>query len=321
MVPNSGRPSAKFLITLASRILEGILTAWIAVSLTFFALRIAVGDPVASLLSQGLATEEQAQAIRASLGLNRPLFLQYLQFLGGLFRGDLGLSLYTSQPVDQIILRQLPSTATLALSGLIAGITLGFLLGILAAWWKDKWSGRLASSIAGFSTSLPVAFIGILALYLLSSSSNQVFRAWDLFGYSGLLLPALVLGITTAGPIGKVIEAGVLESIESAYFQAAIARGYQRNLRLLWHALKPALPPVVSLSALEAAYLFSGTVITETVFSRPGLGRLLLRSILEGDFPIAQGLVVLAAIFYTFSHLAADILALFLDPRLREADQ
>ncbi|MGD2163432.1 MAG: ABC transporter permease, partial [Anaerolineales bacterium] len=142
MVPNSGRPSAKFLITLASRILEGILTAWIAVSLTFFALRIAVGDPVASLLSQGLATEEQAQAIRASLGLNRPLFLQYLQFLGGLFRGDLGLSLYTSQPVDQIILRQLPSTATLALSGLIAGITLGFLLGILAAWWKDKWSGR-----------------------------------------------------------------------------------------------------------------------------------------------------------------------------------
>jgi ABC-type dipeptide/oligopeptide/nickel transport system permease component len=319
MVSNSDRSSTKFLITLGRRVLEGVLTAWVAVSLTFFALRIAIGDPVASLLSQGLATPEQAQAIRVSLGLDRPLVMQYLQFLGGLFKGDFGLSLYTSQPVSQIILRQLPATAALALSGLIFGILIGFLLGILAAWWKDHWWGRLASSTAGFSTSLTVAFIGILALFLVSSVGNDSFRGWDLFGYSGLLIPALVLGITTAGPIGKVIEAGMLDSIEAAYFQAAIARGYQHNIRLLWHALRPALPPVVSLSALEAAYLFSGTVITETVFSRPGLGRLLLRSILEGDFPIAQGLVVLAAIFYTLSHLAADVLAMLLDPRLREA--
>ncbi len=318
MVPDSDRPSAKFLITLASRVVEGLLTAWIAVSLTFFALRIAIGDPVASLLSQGLATPEQAQAIRASLGLDQPLLFQYLQFLGGLVKGDLGLSLYTSQPVDQIILRQLPSTAVLALSGLLVGALLGFLLGITAAWKKDHWSGKFSSSIAGFSTSLPVAFIGILALFIVSSTGNQGLRGWNLFGFSGLLLPALVLGITTAGPIAKVMEAGVLESIQSAYFHAAIARGYQNDLRLLWQALRPALPPVVSLSALEAAYLFSGTVITETVFSRPGLGRLLLRSILEGDFPIAQGLVVLAAIFYTASHLLADIVAMLLDPRLRE---
>jgi ABC-type dipeptide/oligopeptide/nickel transport system permease component len=318
MVPNSGRPSTKFLITLARRVVEGLLTAWVAVSLTFFALRIVIGDPVASLLSQGLATPEQAQAIRASLGLDRPLLYQYLHFLGGLFQGDLGLSLYTSQPVDQIILRQLPSTAALALSGLLLGALLGFLLGLLAAWKRGQWSGQLASSMAGFSTSLPVAFIGILTLFIVSTAASQGWRGWNLFGYSGLLLPALVLGITTAGPIAKVMEAGVLESIQSAYFHAAIARGYQYDLRLLWHALRPALPPVVSLSALEAAYLFSGTVITETVFSRPGLGRLLLRSILEGDFPIAQGLVVLAAIFYTFSHLTADVVAMLLDPRLRE---
>lgn len=319
MVPNSDRYQTRFLITLASRVVEGLITAWIAVTLTFFALRIAVGDPVNSLLSQGLATAEQAQEIRTSLGLDQPLITQYFHFLGGLFRGDLGLSLYTSQAVDQIILRQLPSTAALAISGLLIGILLGFIIGVTAAWKKDEWLGRLASSAAGLATSLPVAFIGILLLIAVARIGSTGFPGWRFLGYSGLLLPATVLGIATAGPIGKVIEAGVGESMQSAYIEATIARGYRRNLRLLWFALKPALPPVISLSALEAAYLFSGTVVTETVFSRPGLGRLLLRSILEGDFPIAQGLVVLAAIFYTFSHLLADILAMLIDPRMRSS--
>lgn len=318
MVPDIDRPRARLLLTLATRIVEGLLTAWVAVTLTFFALRIAIGDPVASLLSQGLATPEQAEQLRAVLGLDQPLHLQYAQFLSDLVRGDLGLSLYTSQPVEQIILRQLPSTAALALSGLAIGLVAGLFLGLLAAWNSDRWTGQLASSIAGFSTSVPVAFIGIVALLSVSALTIVAVPEWRILGYSSLLLPALVLGLTTSGPIAKVVEAGLLESMDSPYFLAAIARGYQRNLRLLWHALRPVLPPVVSLSALEAAYLFTGTVVTETVFSRPGLGRLLLRSILEGDFPIAQGLVVLAAIFYTASHLGADILAMLIDPRLRE---
>jgi peptide/nickel transport system permease protein len=319
MVSDIDRPRARILLTVASRVTEGLLTAWVAVTLTFFALRIAVGDPVTSLLSQGLATVEQAQKLRAALGLDQPLIVQYGQFVLDLLQGNLGLSLYTSQPVAQIIIRQLPPTAALALTGLGFGVLVGFLLGTLAAWKKNHWTGQLASSIAGFSTSVPVAFIGIVALLCVSVLSNSGLPGWEFWGYSGLLLPALVLGMTTAGPIGKVIEAGLSESLHSPYIHAAIARGYQRDLRLLWHALRPALPPVVSLSALEAAYLFSGTVVTETVFSRPGLGRLLLRSILEGDFPVAQGLVVMAAIFYTASHLGADILAMLLDPRLRDA--
>ncbi|MDF1498907.1 MAG: ABC transporter permease [Anaerolineales bacterium] len=317
MVPASHRTQTHFLIDIAKRVFEGLLTAWIAVTLTFFALRAATGDPVSSLLSQGLATVEQAQALRTALGLDQPLTIQYLDFIAGLFKGDLGLSLYTSQPVDQIILQQLPSTAELALSGLISGVLLGFFLGTTAAWKRDHWTGKLASSLSGLSTSVPVAFIAILALLLVGMLGQQTTGNLNFLGYSGLL-PALVLGITTAGPIAKVIESGLIESLQSEYIHAAMARGYQKDLRLLWHALRPALPPVVSLSALEAAYLFSGTVVTETVFSRPGLGRLLLRSILEGDFPIAQGLVVVAAIFYTLSHLGADLIAMLLDPRLRD---
>jgi ABC-type dipeptide/oligopeptide/nickel transport system permease component len=130
-------------------------------------------------------------------------------------------------------------------------------------------------------------------------------------------MPALVLGFATAGAIARVARASLDESIEAPYMLAARARGIRQSMRLLWHALRPALPPVVSLSALEAAFLFSGTVVTETVFSRPGLGRLLVSSILQGDYPVALGLVALAAIFYTASLVTGDLIAMALDPRLR----
>jgi ABC-type dipeptide/oligopeptide/nickel transport system permease component len=218
--------------------------------------------------------------------------------------------------VSTVIAEQLPATAQLALAGLVVAVILGLFLGVLSAWNFNQTSGRVASGIAEFATSIPVAFVGIVglflyrqALFLLPNSGPQIVK--DLF------LPALVLGFSSAGAIARVVEAGLLESKAAQYILAAKARGIGHGPRLLWHALRPATPPVISLSALEAAYLFAGTVITETVFSRPGLGRLLISSILQGDYPIAQGLVALAAIFYTASHILADILALLIDPRLR----
>ena len=316
MVSKSHRRTA--LLTVIRRLFEGVGTAWAAVTLAFFTLRFASGDPVASLLSQGLASPEQAEEIRISLGLNAPLWLQYLKFLANLLQGDLGSSLYTHRSVAQIILEQFPSTAALALSGLIIAILFGFILGITAAWFGKRTSAMIAATIAALATSIPVAFAGILSLLIaghllqgLDSSNELLIR---------LILPALVLGFASSGPIARVIHSGLTESLRSPFILAARARGIRRGFRLLWHALRPALPPAISLIALEAAFLFTGTVVTETVFSRPGLGRLLVKSILDGDFPIALGLVVLAAIFYTISHVFADLLTLVIDPRLRRAD-
>lgn len=316
MVSKSHRRTA--LLAVIRRLLEGVGTAWAAVTLAFFALRFASGDPVASLLSQGLASPEQADEIRISLGLNAPLWLQYLRFLTNLLHGDLGSSLYTHRSVSQIILEQFPSTAVLAVSGLIAAILLGLILGITAAWFGKRASGMIAATIAALATSIPVAFAGILSLLIAgcllqgpSSANGMLIR---------LILPAMVLGFASSGPIARVIHSGLSESLRSPFILAARARGIRRGYRLLWHALKPSLPPVISLTALEAAFLFTGTVVTETVFSRPGLGRLLVKSILDGDFPIALGLVALAAIFYTISHVFADLLTLVIDPRLRRAE-
>jgi peptide/nickel transport system permease protein len=313
MEPNPDRLVIGPVTVVVRRLLEGLLTAWAAVSLAFFALRLAIGDPAASLLSQGLATPAQLENLREALGLNAPLWQQYLNYLSKLLHGDLGVSLYTQQPVSSIILQQLPATLKLASLGWLMGIGLGLFLGIVAAWKRRSIAQGLAAGISGLGTALPVAFTGVLALYLVRwSAPHQLPRA-----VTYLWVPATVLGFATAGAIGRVTRASLEESLDAPYILAARARGIGHSLRLLWHALRPALPPVVSLSALEAAFLFSGTVVTETVFSRPGLGRLLVSSILQGDYPVALGLVALAALFYTASLLLGDLIAIALDPRLR----
>ncbi|HEY47290.1 MAG: hypothetical protein AMJ88_00120 [Anaerolineae bacterium SM23_ 63] len=316
MVSNSDRPSNGALATVSRRVIEGVLTAWAAVSLTFFALRLIAGDPVASLLSQGLASPDQVENLRRSLGLDAPLLIQYLKFLSGLFRGDLGTSLYTSRPVGTVIAEQLPATAQLALTGLGFALLIGLTLGVISAWKEETSLGQFAASTAGLATALPVAFTGILGLILY----RQILGVMPILGHDvvrRLILPASLLGFASAGAIARVVQASLKETMKGPYILAARARGIGHGFRLLWHALRPALPPVVSLTALEAAFLFAGTVVTETVFSRPGLGRLLVTSILQGDYPIAQGLVALAAMFYTTSHMLADILAFTIDPRLR----
>jgi peptide/nickel transport system permease protein len=159
----------------------------------------------------------------------------------------------------------------------------------------------------------------VLALLLFGLAVRTVPRGDPLVAFGRTALPAFVLGYATSGPFARAIQSGLEGSLRAPFVLAARARGVRRSLRLLWHALRPALPPAVSLIALEAAFLFSGTVVTETVFSRPGLGRLLVRAILQGDFPIAQGIVGLAALFYVGSQVLADLIALGLDPRIRRA--
>jgi peptide/nickel transport system permease protein len=309
MVPLLDRPRIKLIILLIRRLGVGLLTAFAALTLTFFILRMIGTDPVDSLLAQGLASVEQAESIRQRLGLDQPLIKQYGVYLSGLVKGDFGISLYTQRPVLLTILEQFHWTIELALTGLLLGVFLGLLVGTIAAWWEHQLLGKFAAASASILTAMPVAFMGVLALWIAVKLGIQG---------SPLLLPGLVLGLTTCGPIARLIYAHLLESLQGPYILAARARGIRRGGRLLWHALRPTLPPLLSLIALEAAFLFAGTVVTETVFSRPGLGRLMVRAILDGDYPISQALVALAALFYTASHVVADWLALIFDPRLRD---
>ena len=309
MVSLPYRSRTRILTQLLQRLGLGFLTAFAALTLTFFILRLIGTDPVDSLLAQGLTSAEQAESVRQELGLDQPLLTQYVEYLSGLLRGDFGISLYTQRPVLQTILEQFRWTVELALTGLVIGILSGLAMGVTAAWWENRFIGSFAATLASLLTALPVAFTGILALWFTRD-----------LGISGskIVMPASVLGLSISGAIARLVYSNLLESLHGPYILAAQARGIQRSFRLLWHALRPILPALVSLIALEAAFLFAGTVVTETVFSRPGLGRLMVRAILDGDYQITQGLVALAALFYTASHIIADWLALMFDPRLRE---
>ncbi|MFQ5921718.1 MAG: ABC transporter permease [Anaerolineales bacterium] len=312
MVPISERSRITALVTLARRLFEGLLTAVAAVTLTFFTLRLAAGDPVASLLSQGLTTPEQAEAMRRSLGYDLPLLQQYFHFLANLTRGDLGVSLYSGQSVSAIIGSQLTSTLQLAALSLAVALPLGILLGSVSSWKTRPAAQRTATTLSGLATSLPVATTGVISLLIVSLLARGQIRGVQLW------LPALVLGFAAAGPFARAVHTGLESSLSSPFILAARARGLRRGRRMYWHALRPALPAAIALIALEAAFLFSGAVVTETVFSRPGLGRTLVRSILQADFPVAQGIVALAALIYIGSQILADGLGWVLDPRLRD---
>jgi ABC-type dipeptide/oligopeptide/nickel transport system permease component len=311
------RYPAGFLASAGRRVGAGLLTALAAVSLTFFALRLVGGDPTSSLLSQSLASPDQVEAIRTEYGLDRPLHIQYMAFLLDLAHGDLGRSIYTGQSVSQVIGSQLGATLELATLGLILALLMGFGLGILAAWSRSRSSSAAGRAMSGLATALPVAFTGLLAILVVTLTPLRQVASGTPIGYGGLVLPSLVLGFATCGAIARSVQTELAQSAQQQYFTAATARGLRRSPRLLWHALRPALPVVISVIALQAAHLFAGTVVTETVFARPGIGRLLVTSILQGDFAVAQGLVVLAALIYTLTHLVADILTSAVDPRLR----
>lgn len=309
-LPQRSRTSA--LIPLARRVLGGLLTAVAAVTVTFFALRLATGDPVTSLLSQGLTTPEQAEAIRHRLGYDLPLLQQYVHFLSNLARGDLGVSLYSGQAVSTIIGSQLVSTIQLAALSLAIALPLGILLGSVSSWKSRPGARRAATTLSGLATSLPVATTGVISLLIVTLLAREPIGGIELW------LPALVLGFAASGPFARAVHSGLDSTLRSPFILAAKARGLRRGHRLYWHALRPALPAAVALIALEAAFLFAGAVVTETVFSRPGLGRTLVRSILQADFPVAQGIVALAALIYVGSQMVADGLGWMLDPRLRD---
>jgi len=306
------------------RVLGSLTTLWLVTTLVFFAIRLSHIDPLAALLGQGLASQAQVAEMRAALGLDRPLLQQYALFLSGLARGDLGRSLFDGQPVVRAIAQSLRFTAPLALTAWLLAIALGLTLGSLAsrasAWETGRparWLARLTGAMLILGTSTPVAWSGLLILWAAVPLLTGL-RPGPARDVAQLALPALTLGIASGCSLGRVAQAGLSRARREPFFIAARARGIGPLWRLEWSALRTTLAPVISLAGVEAAFLLGGTMVTETLFARPGVGRLLVESILRGDFPLVQAIVALMAGGYALFNLLADVLASSLDPRLRE---
>jgi peptide/nickel transport system permease protein/oligopeptide transport system permease protein len=292
---------------LAQRLLALIPTLWLAVTLSFAALQLVPGDPAGALLAPN-APPDAVQAERHALGLDDPVGVRYARYLALLVRGDLGLSWASRRPVVQMVAEALPPTLALALAALAVALTMGVALGALAALYHGRALDRGVMALAVLSLSMPVTASGVLALALPAPWVTAV---------GGLLLPALVLGLGSAGVFARLVRAQLVEVLAADYVRTARAKGLPERSVVLRHALRNALLPVVTAAGLQFGFLLGGAVLTEMVFSRAGFGRLLLTAILQQDLPVVQGAVVCGALGYALANLAADAVQGWMDPRLR----
>jgi ABC-type dipeptide/oligopeptide/nickel transport system permease component len=285
---------------------------WLAATITFFLLRLRPGDAIEAQLVQVGASASIIEERRSQLGLLDPLWLQYLRFCAGLLRGHLGYSLTTGQPVSDMIVARLFPTAMLALSAGLIGSIFGILSGVGAGIqlrYGLSWVARLNHSLA---LSIPVYWSGTLALLAVSHALPGGGAA----DISRFLLPALVLSFHISGAVGQMVSVNIRQALNADYVRTAQAKGLRPAVILWRHVLRVGLLPSVTVIGLQIGFLLGGAVIIESLFVRPGVGRLLLDSTLQQDYPVVQGVVVLAAAVYAFVLALCELLYRLLDPRI-----
>jgi peptide/nickel transport system permease protein len=283
---------------------------------TFLMAHLTPGDPVV-IYSMGKPLSEEREAqIREQFGLDRPLWEQYRDYMADLLRGDLGSGLHDKRPVWDTIREAIWPTLQLTLAGLAVAIVLGVTLGILAALFHNRWLDSAAMVVALLGVSTPVFYLGLLLLFAFSFHFH-LFPATGTGGWQNLVLPALTVGFASAAYIARLVRSSMLEVLRQDYVTTARAKGVRERVVVTSHALKNALIPVVTFFGIQLAGLLTGAVVTEQVFSRPGLGRVAITAITSRDFPLIQGTVLVTAIVYVLVNLVIDLSYAAFDPRIR----
>jgi peptide/nickel transport system permease protein len=312
---------------LLRRILAVLPVLFVVSLVVFLILRLAPGDP-AAVIAGNSATNEDIAKIQVQLGLDRSIPVQYGIWMGNVFQGDLGFSYYLNKPVTELIAQRVEPTLSLAFGTVILALLIAVPLGTVAAWRMGGWLDRLLSgfSVAGFS--VPVFVIGYLLIYLFairlewlpvqgykSISGPSAAGPWAWMRQ--LILPWMTLAMIYVALIARVTRASVSEALTEDYIRTARSKGISETAVLLRHALANAAVPIVTVVGIGIALLIGGVVVTETVYAIPGLGSLTVDAVLNRDFPVIQGLVLLFSVSYVLINLLVDLSYLVLDPRIR----
>lgn len=283
--------------------------------LLFFMLRMLPGDP-AQVLAGQMASREDIETIRKQLGLDKPIVVQYGLFLNRLVRLDLGRSARTQNPVIREVWARLPNTVLLAVSAITLACLFGIPAGILSAVRPYTWIDYLFTSLGLFGISMPVFWLGLM-LVVIFSVHLQWLPAGGTGSWKHLVLPSFTLAAFVVAFIARMTRASMMEALSQDYTTTARSKGLKENVVILKHALKNALIPIITVVGLQFGLLLGGAVLTETVFAWPGMGRLIVDSILGRDYPMIQGAILIFGLLYILVNLAVDLLYAFIDPRIR----
>ncbi len=287
----------------------GVVTA------VFLIIHLVPGDPVVLMLGQN-AQPADIEALRTQLGLNDPLYVQYFTFWSKILSGNLGTSIYYREPVISLIVQRLPATALLAVSALMLSLLIAFPLGILSALYQRKWPDYFSLGFSILGISMPVFWLGPLLIILFSIYLGLLPVA-GLSSWKHLILPSFTLGFGMAAITTRMIRSSMIEVLNKEYIRTAYAKGLNRFRVIVNHALKNVMIPVITIVGLQLGALLGGAIITEVVFSYPGIGRLLILAILRRDYPLVQGSILVIALLYLLINLIADLLYASIDPRVR----
>jgi peptide/nickel transport system permease protein len=305
------------------RLLSTVLVMAIVAVFIFLLLHLSPGDPAAIIVGDN-ATQAQVDAVRRQLGLDEPLAVQFVHWLAGVLRGDLGMSIFSHEPVGKLIAQRIEPTLSLASTTLLLAVTVAVSFGVLAAWKVGTWVDRVVMVLSVVSFSVPVFVVGYLLIYLFSIQLGWLpvqgyapigdgFIVW----IRHLILPSIALGLAYVALIARITRTAMLDVLSEDYIRTARAKGVATGPVLMKHALKNAGVPIVTVIGIGIALLIGGVVITETVFNIPGIGRLVVDAISKRDYPIIQGVTLIFSGVYVIVNLIVDLSYTLLDPRIR----
>jgi ABC-type dipeptide/oligopeptide/nickel transport system permease component len=297
------------------RIVMMVPVLFIVSVVVFLMVHLTPGDPVRLMMGKSGASAEEVESVRNQLGLNDPLPVQYVHFMSDLLTGNLK-SIRTQQPVVQEFMDRFPKTLELTILALIVATVLGFVLGIVAATHQNSWVDSLTMIISLLGVSVPGFWLALILVFVFAISLDWL-PATGTQGIRSLILPVTVLAVEQIALIARLVRANMVEVLRDDYVRTARAKGLKERSVLTGHALRNALLPSITLLGLNFGYLLAGAVIVETIFARPGIGRLIVEGILNKDFPLVQGAVLLTAVVYLIVNLITDISYGLVDPRVR----
>lgn len=299
---------------LFKRFLQSLLAVLGVATIVFFIIRIS-GDP-ARLMLPPEASEEQVQNLRESLGFNDPLFIQYFRYLGDLLTGNFGNSLYFKESALKLVLERMPATIDLAFVAIVIAVVVGLLAGIISTYKRNTITDYFINGSIFLAQSLPVFWVGIV-LILIFAVHLQWLPTSGNFGWTSIILPAVALAAYPIAPIARTMRASLIDVMDQSYMITSRAQGFSLKQAMIKRGLKNAFLPVITVISMEFGVMIAGAVVTEAVFSWPGVGQLIVQAVNNRDFPLVQASVLVISVLYIFINFITDMIYLWLDPRIK----
>jgi len=309
---------------LVRRITSMVPSALLAAVLIFSLMHFIPGDPAAVMLGPN-ATVEQIENLREAMGLNKPIYIQFERWFTRIIKGDFGNSIFFYKPVLSVIASRAETSFFIALFSIVIVVIVGVGVGVISAAKYNSWLDQLSLAVALLGAAIPTFWLGLMLMlvfavilrWLPSSGFPSVFASGDISNFRYLILPCITLSLPNAALVLRLTRSSMLDVLNEDYIKTARAKGLRENTVILKHALKNAAIPIITTLGFTFAGLMSGTVVTETVFALPGVGRLVVQSVLRRDYPVIQGVLLIVVGLYMAINLLTDVTYSFLDPRIR----